>query len=349
MNALVVEQQSLGFFVQNRPVPEVRADEVLVRIRAAALNHRDLNMPGFYKRMREQRSDYPVSTYVVGADGAGVIEAVGKDVRNWRPKDAVMISSLLFCGHCPACLSGQNAACENGNILGSSGVDGTIAEYVAVPAKLLIPLPGHLNFTEAAALPMALGTAWRAVVARGKLLPGESVLIQGIGGGVALFSLQIAAAMGAKVIVTSSSDEKLEQALALGAAAGINYKKEDVAERVKMLTGGKGVDLAIDGGGAQTLPAAIQSTKNLGRVVNYGFVTGRTFTLDAYHLMIRQVSLIGTAMHTFSELVSAVAFLEQTQLRPVISDVFSLQDSLQALEHLERGSQFGKIVIKEIG
>lgn len=345
MKALVVDRSSLSFSIQDFPVPKIRSDEVLVKVHAAALNHRDLNMPSFYRQMKEKNESFPVSTYVVGSDGAGVIEAKGSDVRDWNVGDSVIISSLHFCGECPACLSGQNVACQYGNILGSSGLNGTIAHYVAVPAKLLLNKPEHLKFSEAAALPMGFGTAWRAVVTRGQLQPGETVLIQGIGGGVALFSLQIAVAMGANVIVTSSSDVKLKQAIALGASAGINYQSEDVVARVKELTDGKGVDLAVDGGGAKTMPAAIQSVRDLGRVVDYGFVTGRTFTLDTYHLMIRQISLIGSAMHTHSELASAIRFLNHTQLRPVISDEFSLGDSVQALAKLESGAQFGKIVI----
>lgn len=229
--------------------------------------------------------------------------------------------------------------------MGSTGLNGTVAQYVAVPAKLLIPKPEHLDVKESAALSMGLGTAWRALITRGGLQPGETVLIQGIGGGVALFALQIAVSMGARVIVTSSSDEKLKQAMALGAAAGINYQSEDVVERVIDLTNGNGVDLVVDGGGSKTMPIAIQSVRDLGRVVNYGFVTGRTFTLDTYHLMIRQVSLVGTAMHTYSELVSAVRFFSNAKLRPVISKVFSLEDSLQGVEYLESGSHFGKIAI----
>lgn len=348
MQALVVSESTLSYSVQNHPMPVCQPDEVLVKIHAASLNHRDLNMPPFYKRMKEQNENYPVSTYVVGSDGAGVIEAIGANVKDWKVGDEVIMSSLNFCGHCQNCLSGQNVACKHANLLGSSGLNGTLAHYIAVPAKLLLPKPVHLDFKEAAALPMALGTAWRAVVTRGALKPGETVLIQGIGGGVALFSLQIAVALGAKVIVTSSSDEKLERAKALGATAGINYKNEDVLNRVKELTLGKGIDLAIDGGGAETMPIAIQSVRDLGKVVNYGFVTGRTFTLDTYHLMIRQVELIGSAMHTFAELSSAVQFIQNTKLRPIISDEFILEDALLALEKLKKGAQFGKIVVKMI-
>lgn len=345
MKALLVDERTLTFSKGELPIPQIGPDEVLVKVHAAALNHRDLNMPLFYKRMREQDASFPVSTYAVGADGAGIVESIGSNVRSWSIGDPVIWSSLAYCGVCSACLLGQNVACLKGNIMGSTGLNGTVAQYVAVPAKLLIPKPEHLDVKESAALSMGLGTAWRALITRGGLQPGETVLIQGIGGGVALFALQIAVSMGARVIVTSSSDEKLKQAMALGAAAGINYQSEDVVERVIDLTNGNGVDLVVDGGGSKTMPIAIQSVRDLGRVVNYGFVTGRTFTLDTYHLMIRQVSLVGTAMHTYSELVSAVRFFSNAKLRPVISKVFSLEDSLQGVEYLESGSHFGKIAI----
>lgn len=345
MKALVVNETALEFSIQERPMPDIKPGEVLIRMKAAALNHRDLNVPGYLARMKDSNPEFPISTYVVGADGAGVIEEIGENVTGWKIGDEVMISSLHFCGHCPACVAGMNVICEQANILGSVGQDGTIAAYLSVPAKLLIHKPQHLDFTAAAALPMALGTAWRAVMTQGQLQAGETVLVQGIGGGVALFSLQIAVALGAKVIVTSSSDDKLAKAAELGAYAGINYKQENVLERIKEVTQGKGVDLAVDGGGAATLPIAVQSLRDMGRVVNYGFMTGRNLSIDIYHFMIRQVSLIGSAMHTFGELEAAVRFFSNLQLQPVISDVYEFQDVLQAIDKLHNGSQFGKIVI----
>ena len=329
------------------PMPNVGPDEVLVRLEAAALNHRDLNMKPYLQKLYADRPEQQQPPYVLASDGAGVIEEVGAQVRGWQPGDEVLINTGVYCGQCPHCLTGEHARCVQADVLGGPGVDGTLAEYIAVPARLLVRKPAHLTMSETAALPMALGTAWRALVTRAELRPGETVLIQGIGGGVALMALQLAVALGARVIVTSSSADKIRQALAIGAEAGINYRTEDVYERVMELTDGTGVDAVIDGGGASAMPGAVRAVRDLGRVVTFSMMGAeRAFELPIYHLIVRQVSVLGTAMNTHGELLDAVRFVERTQLKPVISAVYPFAQTLAAAEYLERGEQFGKVVVE---
>lgn len=323
--------------LQERPVPEPGPGEVVVRLYAAALNRRDL---GLYQGTRNPEW----APYILGSDGAGVVAAVGDGV-SARTGDPVVLGSCLFCGRCRYCLTGEHSLCDHFGILGGP-TDGTFAQYVRVPARNLAPKPAHLDFTAAAALPLALGTAWRALVTRAAIRPGEKVLIHGIGGGVALYCLQIAVAMGAQVIVTSGSADKLARARTLGAAASINYREEDVARRVLALTDGRGADLVVDSGGKETLPISVAASRKGGRIVHFGATTGTDVRLNARHLFGRQISLLGTSMHTQPEFDAALAFVANTQLNPVIAGVFPLREAAAAYEQMAAVTQFGKLVLK---
>jgi zinc-binding alcohol dehydrogenase/oxidoreductase len=223
--------------------------------------------------------------------------------------------------------------------------DGTFAEYVRVPAANLHPKPAHLGLTAAAALPLALATAWRAIVGRGRLVPGESVLLHGIGGGVALFALQVASGIGCRVIVTSGSRSKLDLAAKEGAAAGIDYLQEDVRARVADLTDGRGVDLVLDTIGPATLPTSLGAVRKGGRVVHLGSHSGAETTFENRILYRKQITLIGTTMNSDRDFAEALAFVRQQRLEPVVSHRFPLEEVAEAVDVLERGEQAGKVVL----
>jgi len=320
--------------VADWPIPQPDEGEVVVRLHAASLNHRDLNLTN----PRIQKS------FVYGSDGAGVIEQIGSGVTNWQTGEEVIINSLLACGSCSYCLKGEHSMCETGSVLGGPAYDGTFAEYVKVPARNLVRKPAHLRFAEAAALPMAFGTAWRALITRARLLPGETLLIHGIGGGLALYSLQLAVSLGAKVIVTSGSDEKITKALQMGAYAGIHYRNEDVAARVRELTDGAGVDVVMASHG-ETVPISLEAAKPQGRIIHTPF-TGKalaSFPID--EIMFKELSLIGSQMHTHPEFMDAMRFVEMVKLMPVISHEIPLAQAVEAFNLMHESAQFGKIIL----
>lgn len=327
-----------GVILAERPTPTAGPGEVVVQLRAAALNHRDLT----FLRGGQGKGMQP---FTPGSDGAGTVAALGPGVTGWQVGDAVVIDATLSCGRCEFCRAGEQSLCEEFGILGGPR-DGTWAEYICIPAANLLPKPAHLNPVAAAALPLALGTAWRAVVNRAVLQPGESMLIHGIGSGVALYALQIAVGCGCRVIVTSSSAAKLDRALAMGARAGINYSSEDVAQRVAELTGGRGVDLVVDGVGRATLPTSLASVRRGGRIVHFGSHTGVETLLPNRTLFWKQVSLIGSTMNSRRDLEAALQFYAERRLEPVISHRFPLERFAEAAQVMERVEQFGKVVIE---
>jgi NADPH:quinone reductase-like Zn-dependent oxidoreductase len=322
------------------PVPEPGHAEVLVKVKAASLNHRDTYAYG--NRPRKENSTF--QPIIVGADGAGEVAKVGECVRGWHEGAAVVINPELFCGECEFCRAGAQALCVKGQTLGVPG-HGTFAEYVKVLAVNLVRKPDSLSFEQAAALPVALGSAWRALVTVGDLHHGDTILIHGIGGGVALFALQIATAFGARAIVTSSSAAKLERALAMGAAAGINYRNEDVAARVLEVTGGRGADVVLDSGGKETLPISLKAVRKNGRILSMGATTGFESTIDVVQLFAKQVNLIGVSNFGLAEFDAAIKFAADRRLEPVISRVYALEEWEQAFQAMRNQAQFGKLVL----
>ncbi|MBN1866523.1 zinc-binding dehydrogenase [Candidatus Sumerlaeota bacterium] len=319
--------------------PEAKPGEVVVEVRAAALNHLDLwvieGRPG-------TKHTYP---HVVGSDAAGVIAAMGPDVRDRSVGEEVVVNPGLSCGACEFCARGEQSECVDFGLLGLSR-PGTFAERVAVPAGNVCPKPAHLSFEEAAALPLAHLTAWRMLTTRADLRPGETVLIHGIGGGVALAALQIASLLGARAIATSSSDEKLEQAARLGAAHAIDYSRtKDVAAEARRITGGRGVDVALDTAGAATWPIDIASVRRGGRVVICGVTTGPTAETDLRAVYWNQISLMGSTMGSREDFRSLLETVSATRLKPVMDRVFPLDQARDALERMAKGEQMGKIVL----
>ncbi|MGV3488913.1 MAG: zinc-binding dehydrogenase [Tuberibacillus sp.] len=334
MKAVVFHPDKVKPVYENWPKPSIGAGDVIIRVHAASLNHRDLHIT----------NPVNVNKFIYGSDGAGVVEQIGASVTEWNIGDEVIINPQISCLQCSACLAGDHALCEQGAVLGGSAWNGTFSEFVKVPSKNLMKKPEHLDFEQAAALPLALGTAWRSLVTRAQITPGETVLIQGIGGGVALFCLQIAVSMGARAIVTSHSEEKLTKALEMGAYAGINYIREDVPSRVMELTDGRGADIVISSSG-KALPEGISAARPKGRIVHYAYIGEDLHSFNIDTLMDKQLSLYGSAMHSYSDFEKAIHYINQIKLVPIISDVIPIKNIEAAFETMRLAHQFGKIVI----
>jgi NADPH:quinone reductase-like Zn-dependent oxidoreductase len=321
------------------PDPVIRATEVLVRVRACALNHLDLwvrrGMPGI---------EIPLP-HIPGSDIAGEIAAVGSAV--WRVKvgDPVILAPGISCGQCPYCLSGADNFCRRYAIFGEL-VDGGCAQFVRSPEVNAIPKPERLSFEESAAVPLVFLTAWHMLVSRAKVQPGETVLVLGAGSGVGTAAIQLAKVLGARVIATASSNEKLEHALKLGADAVIHHGIKDIALEVKRITNKRGVDVVVEHVGVATWDKSIASLTAGGRLVTCGATTGYDAKLDLRYLFSKQFSLLGSKMGSKAELYSALELVQQGKLNPVIDTVFPLEECARAHERLENREQFGKIVLK---
>jgi NADPH:quinone reductase-like Zn-dependent oxidoreductase len=326
--------------VQELPPPAIRSPgEVLVRVRSAALNHLDLfvaeGLPG---------ASYSLP-HILGSDAAGTVQAVGSSVREFLPGDRVMVNPTLSCGECSACLAGEESLCARLRVLGEH-CPGTIAEYLVLPAENLAPVPQEMPWPEAAGFSLATLTAWRMLVTRAQLQPGETILIVGIGGGVSLAGLQIALLRGARAVVTSGSGSKLELARRLGAAAGLNYTEEDVPAEVRRLTGGRGADVVMDNAGELSWQSSLRSLRRGGRLVICGATTGPMVTLDLRRLFWHQWSLLGSTLGNRREYAEIVRLAGQKKLWPVIDRVVPLDQAPAAFERLRRGEQAGKLVIE---
>ena len=274
---------------------------------------------------------------ILGSDGAGTVEAVGAEVAtSWVGKDVIINPSLDW-GADP------KAQGPHYRILGLPD-DGTYAERVVVPAANLFTKPGALTWEEAAALPLAGLTAYRALVTRARVLPGETVLVTGIGGGVATFALLFAAHLGARVIVTSGSDDKLARAKALGAAAGVNYHEEGWGKAVQGLCGG-GPDVIIDSAGHQAFPTLIDVAKPGARLVTFGATTGSPTTIEIRKIFWKQLSILGSTMGRPDEFGAMLALFADGTLRPVVDHVFPLAETALAHERMDDAGQFGKLVL----
>ena len=324
--------------VHEIPTPEPGAGEVLVRMRAAALNRVDLwtssGALGF-------DISFP---FVLGADGAGEIERVGAGV-DLEPGTPVLIDPALSCGSCEYCRSGEESLCVSFRMLGEH-VDGTFAHYVRVPATNAFTYPAHLTFAQAAALGVTFITAYRMLFTQAAMKRGESVLITGIGGGLALSLLQLARPSAGRIFVTSSSDEKLAVARDLGADETINYSTEDVGVAVRRLTGKRGVDLVADSAGGPSLDGSLRALAKGGRLVISGATAGREATVDLRRVFWNQLRIIGSTMGSRADIAGMLEMVAQTGLTPVIDRVFPMEQAAEALRHLASGERFGKVALE---
>ena len=317
MKALVLTEANSLPNYQDTSDPSPAEGEVIVNLKAAALNHRDVFVTqGKYSNIR-----FPI---ILGSDGAGICD--GKEV---------VIYPALNWGDDPRF---QGKSFE---ILGLPR-NGTLAEKIAIPATQVFPKPAHLSWAEAAALPLAGLTAYRALFTKGRCKAGDKVLITGIGGGVALFALQFAKAVGAEVWVNSSSDEKIERAITLGAMGGANYKTPDWH---KQLEAAGGFDIVIDGAGGEGFGTALKLCKPGARVVSYGGTIGVVPNFSPQILFWKQLEVLGSTMGTAEEFAAMLNFVAKHQIHSVVDQVFALQDGAQAFQRMEEGGQFGKIVL----
>jgi NADPH:quinone reductase-like Zn-dependent oxidoreductase len=321
------------------PDPQIDVDEVLVRVRACALNHLDL-------WLRRGIPGVPIPLpHIPGSDIAGEIAKVGGKVTNVRVGARVMLQPGISCGQCPKCLAGEDNFCRSYTLFGQM-VDGGCAEYLKAPAVNVVPIPEKLSFEEAAAFPLVSLTAWHMLVTRAGLKPAETVLVLAAGSGVGGAAIQIAKAAGARVIATAGSDEKLAKARELGADEVINHSKQEIAVEVKRLTDRRGVDVAFEHVGQATWEQSIRSLVPGGRLVTCGATTGYDGKLDIRYLFTRQLSILGSFMGSKAELFSALELLRRGLLKPVIDVMMPLAECAEAHRRLEHREQFGKIVLE---
>ncbi|HMO45411.1 MAG TPA: zinc-binding dehydrogenase [Rubrivivax sp.] len=325
--------------VGNRPRPERRPGEVLVRMRAASVNRVDLYMrdsgAGITHRLPQ----------IIGVDGAGIVEEVDAGETLLEPGQQVVLYPGITCGRCEFCRRGDVVLCTGMQIVGEHR-DGTWAQYVSLPAANVLPMPAHLDFAEAAALGVNHLTAWRMLFTQARLKPWETVLIFGVGGGVSLAALQLAKMSGARAIVTSRDAAKLQRAQALGADHGVHDNGQDLSKAVMALTGGRGVDVVIENVGAAVWPSALKSLVRGGRIVTCGATTGDQPGADLRRIFIRQLQIYGSTMGNPGEFHDLLQAVSAQQLKPAIDERFALADAHAALSRLESTQQFGKLAIE---
>lgn len=323
------------------PVPEPGRGEVRIRVHAAALNHLDLwvlrGLPGVTIR----------PPWVMGADGAGVVDSRGADVPDGTPEagEMVLINPGVSDRVCEFCRQGEHSMCVGFGLLGEHH-PGTFAEYVVVPATNVRRVPKGVTPEHAAAFTLVTLTAWRMVATRAAVQPGETVLIWGIGGGVALAALAIAKLRGARVWVTSGNESKLVRARELGADETFNHSTLEVAKEIRARTGKRGVDVVLDNVGPATWKQSLGALARGGRLVTCGATTGPVVETDVRKLFWNQWTILGSTMGNDAELDAIVAELAAGRLLPVIDSVFPLEEGRRALERLQHAAQFGKVVLR---
>jgi len=314
------------------PDPEPGPGEVVVRLSAAALNRRDVFVTrGMYPGAKQEA--LPVT---LGSDGSGEVVARGDGAEGPDEGTEVVINPALHWGDDPA------RPGKEYRILGLPD-EGTFAQFVKVPGDHVFPKPSHLSHEEAAAIPLGALTAYRALVTRGQVQQGETVVVPGIGSGVATFVVQMAAALGARVFVTSGSDEKIEKAKEIGAEGGVNYNNENWSKELKGMAGG--VDLSVDHVGGEAFDALVSLAAPGGRIVTFGATAGPKVTVVMPRIFLKHLTVLGTAMGTPEEFGAMLDLYAENGLRPLINETFPLEEATAAMGHMEEGAGIGKIVL----
>jgi NADPH:quinone reductase-like Zn-dependent oxidoreductase len=317
------------------PTPNLQQGEVLVKVKAAALNHLDI-----WERM----GGVPLP-HISGSDISGEVVKLSNDAIGLDIGDKVVVFPVLTCGKCQSCLTKKFDQCSQRQIIGYQ-IDGGYAEYVKVPASNLIPIPSNLSFEEAAALPVAGSTAWHMLVNKGKVNATSTVLIHGSSSGVSIFAIQITKIFGAKAIVTAGSNEKVDKALKLGADHAVNYKEKNVVEEVKRITNGRGVDIVLDHVGEATFNIGLESLKYGGRMISAGVTTGKEIHFNIQYLYRNELIIEGSYIFTMNEFFHVLKMAEEGRLKSIISDVFPLKDAAKAQSVMENSRYFGKLLLK---
>ena len=319
-------------------MPILGEGEVLVRVKACALNQLDI---WARKGVPSVRIPLP---HTPGSDIAGIVAETGPGVSGWSTGTEVVVSPGISDGECEECARGRENYCPNYRIIGYQ-VDGGYAEYIRVPSRNLLSKPRRLSFVEASSLPLVFLTAWRMLVGRARITTGETILIVSAGSGVGSAAIQIAKLFHATVITTVGSDAKIEPARQLGADHVINRRREDVYEATKKFTSGRGVDVVVEHVGTAIWDQVVKTLGRDGRLVTCGATTGPRVSLDLRHIFAKQQSILGSYMGTKGDLVDALAMVEKGLLRPVVDSVFRLEDVADAHRRLESGEHFGKVVL----
>jgi NADPH:quinone reductase-like Zn-dependent oxidoreductase len=320
------------------PTPNPGEGEVLVKLEVAALNRNDIwtrnGWPGI-------KLEYP---HILGCDGAGTVAELGKCVSGWNIGDRVVINSNLGCGHCPACIAGQDNRCRTWHLLGET-IRGTYAQYVVVPARNILLIPNGFEARKAAAAALVFHTAWHSLIVRGGLRAGETVLVVGASGGVNSACIQIAKLAGATVYVVGSSAEKLELAKSLGADYLIDRSKEENwSKTIYGLTEKRGVELIVDNVGT-TFPLSFRAAAKGGRILTVGNSGWPKFEIDNRFIFGRHLSIIGSSMGTRADFATVMNLIFEGKLKPVLDKDYPLEDARLAQERLEKGEQLGKITL----
>jgi len=322
------------------PMPQPKKGEVLIRVQACGLNHLDIwirqGLPGI---------SLPLP-HIIGSEIVGTIAELGPDSNRFKPGDRVLVAPGISCGQCPACLKGRDSLCREFKIVGLQ-INGGYAEFVAVPEKNLIPLPGQgLKPEEWAAVPLVFLTAWHMLITRAALQKGETVLIHAAGSGVGSAAIQIAKMQGAKIFTTVGSDEKIKKAEVLGADVVINYKKTDFAQEILRATNNRGVDLVLEHIGPDTWAGSMRCLARGGRVVTCGSTSGPKVELDLRFFFTKELSVLGCYMGSRRELDQVIGLVAEGKLKPVVDAVFPLADAAKAQAKMESRELFGKLVLK---
>ena len=317
-------------------IPEPAAGEARIAVRASALNHIDI-----WIRLGKPSRPKP---HTLGADGAGVIDALGSGTSGFALGDEVVINPGLFCGICEECRRGEQSLCQTLRVMGEH-VDGTHADFCCVPIQNLHPKPARLSWPEAAAYPLTFATAWRMLVTRGQLRTGERVLVWGAGSGVGSAAVTIAAALGARVIATASRDETLAAARSFGAEHVVNHGTDDVLAAVREITGGRGVDIVVEHVGEATWKTSIEALRKGGRLVTTGATTGGDPPARIHRIFWKQLSILGSTMASDADFRAVSDLVACGQATPVVDSVLPLERVRDAQRRLEAGLQIGKIVL----
>lgn len=327
-----------NYVYEDAPDPAPRAGEVLVRVGAVALNH----LEAWAAKDRSSRTYDPPR--ILGADVAGIVEAVGEGVRSTTAGAEVMLHPGVSCGVCRACADGDDNLCDQYRLLGQ-GRDGGMAELVVVPAANVMPKPANLSFEEAASIPLVFTTALHMIVTRARIRFGETVLVNAAGSGVGVAAVQIAKMHGARVIASAGSDAKLAKARELGADDVVNYTTHDLAEEARALTSGRGVDMVVENVGTDIIEKSVRALARNGRVVTCGATAGPEATFNITRLFLGHQSLLGSFMGTKGELLHYLPAFADGRLRPVIDAVYPLAEAPAAVSRMMGREQFGKIVL----
>jgi NADPH:quinone reductase-like Zn-dependent oxidoreductase len=318
--------------------PQIKANEVLIEVRACALNHLDVWVRGGLPGIK-----IPLP-HILGNDVAGVVREAGELVTWVKPGDEVMVQPGVSCGHCAECLAGRDNMCLEYDIIGSGRVGG-YAELLSVPGVNMISKPKNLSWPEAAALPLVTLTAWHMLVTQARIQPGEDVLVHAAGSGVGSMGIQIAKLFGARVSATASSDEKLARARELGADETINYTRDEWPKEVKRLTDRRGVDVVFEHTGEATWPGSLVSLKKGGRLVTCGATSGFDARTDLRQVFYRHLTILGSMMGSKAELLAAMKFVASGEIRAVVDRTLPLAEARKAHELMEDRAQFGKLVL----